>query len=212
MWAQGEAVLIFHGGGWTLRDAHDGLLLTGAFALSGTALAFHSDPACPGEGSYRWTVTKDQLMLDLNADGCSSRTQLLVGLPWLLVPTAADATKGNVFVLGDGMSDALYWSSLDATSKTSIHIVASSGKGLTFFFSPTVVTGSPGQVIHVIVSNDDPKKPEHNFTLESQGISIDLAFGESHATTVTLPASGDAIFYCRFHVHTPTQSGEFAVS
>lgn len=212
MWAQGEGVLIFHEGVWTLRDAHDGLLLSGAFALSGDKLAFHSDPACRGEGSYRWSRSKDQLMLDLNSDGCSSRTQLLVGLPWLLVPTVAEATKGNIFALGDGVSDALYWSSLDATSKRSINIVASSGRGLTFFFSPTVISGSPGQVIHVRVRNDDPMKVEHNFTLESQGISFDLAFGESHAVNITLPTSGIAIFSCSFHVHSPTQSGEFTVS
>ena len=34
MWVQGEAVLIFREGVWTLRDAHDGLSLTGAFAGS----------------------------------------------------------------------------------------------------------------------------------------------------------------------------------
>jgi plastocyanin len=212
MWVQGEAVLIFRDGVWTLRDVHDGLLLTGAFALGAAKLAFHSDPACQGEGSYRWSRSQDQLMLDLNSDDCSPRTQLLVGLPWSLVPKVADATKGSIFVLGDGMSDALYWSSLDATSKKSINIVASSARGLTFFFSPTVISGSPGETIHVRVSNDDPKKWEHNFTLESQGISFDLAFGESHAASITLPTSGDAIFYCSFHVHTPTQSGEFTVS
>lgn len=67
------------------------------------------------------------------------------------------------------------------------------------YFSPTVLTGTPGQEIKLTVENHS-KTVEHNFTLEDQGLNVDLEPGANETVTITFPESGVLEFHCEYHV------------
>jgi plastocyanin len=66
-----------------------------------------------------------------------------------------------------------------------------------FYFSPTVLTGKPGQKITLELENEG--KVEHNLTIDSQHINRDVEAGESAMVDVTIPKSGTVAFYCKYH-------------
>jgi plastocyanin len=71
--------------------------------------------------------------------------------------------------------------------------------GPKFYFDPTVLKGTPGQKVTIIVKNVGNTK--HNFTIESEKINEDVNTpGTSSAPiTVTWPQSGIIEFHCEYH-------------
>jgi plastocyanin len=65
-----------------------------------------------------------------------------------------------------------------------------------FFFSPTVIAGQPGQVVSIELANkgDVP----HTFTITGD-VDEEIQPGGDAAIDVSIPASGSAVFFCRFH-------------
>lgn len=66
-----------------------------------------------------------------------------------------------------------------------------------YYFEPTVLRGKPGSQVTLELKNEG--KVEHNFTIDSQGISKNIQPGTSIKVSVTIPKSGAVAFYCRFH-------------
>lgn len=66
-----------------------------------------------------------------------------------------------------------------------------------FYFSPTVLTGSPGQQLTLHLSNEG--KAPHTFTLAGQHLDTVLQPGKDATVTVTFPTAGTTVFVCRFH-------------
>ncbi len=66
-----------------------------------------------------------------------------------------------------------------------------------FYFSPTVVTGTPGQSLKLELKNEGTAL--HNFTLADQSIDEDVTAGEDVNVTVTIPQSGFVEFFCKYH-------------
>jgi len=65
------------------------------------------------------------------------------------------------------------------------------------FFSPTVLTGTPGQMVELTLENEGATP--HNFTLEDQGIDQDVDAGQEGSVTLTFPESSFLEFHCKFH-------------
>jgi plastocyanin len=65
------------------------------------------------------------------------------------------------------------------------------------FFSPTVLTGTPGQKVKLTLVNNGATP--HNFTLVDQGIDQDVDVGGEGSVVVTFPQSGFLEFHCKFH-------------
>jgi plastocyanin len=66
-----------------------------------------------------------------------------------------------------------------------------------YFFDPTVFAGSGGQTITLSIHNTTDTT--HNFSLPQQQIDQDVPPGQTVQVSVTLPASGELVFFCRFH-------------
>jgi plastocyanin len=66
-----------------------------------------------------------------------------------------------------------------------------------FYFEPTVLKGTPGQTLKLDLENSG--NLQHNFSIEAQTISQDVAPQEKQEVTVTFPQSGIVEFFCRFH-------------
>jgi plastocyanin len=78
------------------------------------------------------------------------------------------------------------------------------------YFEPTVLTGSPGLRVTLMVRNEGTQL--HNFTLTSQEIAQDVPPGSIVAIPVELPSSGEAVFFCRFHRDTAGMLGALVAS
>lgn len=66
-----------------------------------------------------------------------------------------------------------------------------------FYFEPTVITGAPGQTLILHLVNEG--SAAHTFTLEAEGLDVELGPGERAQAEVSFPSSGLALFFCRFH-------------
>lgn len=66
-----------------------------------------------------------------------------------------------------------------------------------YYFEPTVLKGKPGAKVTLELENEG--SVEHTFSLPSQGIDKSLAPGAKAKVAVTIPKSGAASFYCKFH-------------
>lgn len=76
-----------------------------------------------------------------------------------------------------------------------------------FYFDPTYIEADPGATIEVTLTNEGTAS--HTFTIDSQGIDVELDSGQSKTVQVTIPDSGSLRFYCRFHVGQGMQGAFF---
>lgn len=65
------------------------------------------------------------------------------------------------------------------------------------YFSPTYIKASPGKQFAVELHNEGTAR--HTFTSPGLGIDLELEAGGRRTVTIKAPASGHAVFYCRFH-------------
>ncbi|MDQ3874594.1 MAG: cupredoxin domain-containing protein [Actinomycetota bacterium] len=65
------------------------------------------------------------------------------------------------------------------------------------YFEPTVLKGSPGERLTITLANEG--EAEHNFTIETEKVDIDVEPGEEKTVSVTFPKSGTIAFYCEYH-------------
>jgi plastocyanin len=66
-----------------------------------------------------------------------------------------------------------------------------------FYFDPTVLTGAAGDSVTLKITNDSATL--HNFSLTDQNIDTDIPADGNASVTVTFPASGTAVFFCKYH-------------
>jgi plastocyanin len=67
----------------------------------------------------------------------------------------------------------------------------------TYYFSPSVLKGKPGEKLTLNITNDG--STEHNFTIDDQNINKDIHGNGSATVSVTFPDSGVLSFYCEYH-------------
>ena len=65
------------------------------------------------------------------------------------------------------------------------------------YFEPTVLQGGAGAKVTLELKNEGGQ--EHNFTVDAQQIDQDVEAGEDAKVSVTLPQSGQLVFYCKYH-------------
>jgi len=148
---------------------------------------------------------------------CTSSTSTSAALiTTSAAPTAASTSASpsfkwqNLATLAPG--DLIYFPSGDAgnfttyedarkESKLAISIVAFHGRPA---FRPSALLVSPGQVLHITVTQADDASAnfQHNFSIDELGIDKDIPEGAGHniTLTVTLPDSGAFAFYCKYHI------------
>jgi plastocyanin len=102
----------------------------------------------------------------------------------------AETEEGGTITVG-GM-EANDHGSADVAGDSQVELEADD-----FYFEPTVLSGEAGQTLTVEVMNEGDAT--HTFTLEEQGVDLQLAPGESGEAEVTFPDSGALVFICRFH-------------
>jgi len=66
-----------------------------------------------------------------------------------------------------------------------------------YYFAPTIIKATAGQKLTLKLSNHGTVK--HNFTIASQGISLDVPPRKTASVQVTLPSSGLIAFSCKYH-------------
>lgn len=66
-----------------------------------------------------------------------------------------------------------------------------------FYFNPTLFTAKAGDKLTLTLSNES--QTAHTFTVTEQNIDKDIPVGGKITVSVTFPASGTVVFFCRFH-------------
>jgi plastocyanin len=142
---------------------------------------------------HRWlTMLVLVSAIALVAAGCSKKT--------------SNGTSSGGALTIDGIQASDHGSK-DVTGSSSVQVDLSNS-GSDYYFSPTVLTGSAGEKITVDLKNTG--NTAHTFTIDSAGIDQELQPGATGQVTVTLPASGTLVFYCKFH-KTLGMEGQFSV-
>jgi plastocyanin len=111
--------------------------------------------------------------------------------------------------------DGTFTTKKDARNLTDLQINITAFNGGPSF-TPAIITGSPGQVIHVTVHQADDLSShfQHNFSIKELHINKDIPEGAGHSisVTVTLPNSGSLAFFCKYHVMAENHGGEFLIA
>lgn len=67
-----------------------------------------------------------------------------------------------------------------------------------FYFSPSILIGSPGQRLTVHLHNIG--QASHTFTISSEHVNVVLSAGQRANVTVTFPQHGSLPFICQYHI------------
>lgn len=85
----------------------------------------------------------------------------------------------------------------NVSGSSTAEIEAGTDNGINYF-SPTVLTGTPGQTVKIELKNESDSVP-HNFSIEDQNVNVDLDPGSTQTVSVTFPESGAVTFFCEYH-------------
>jgi len=200
----GSSVIRLDAGAWTYVSGAD-IRWTGIAEVSDGQLVLSGEQSCPDRATYTWVAGGGTLTLAAVDDPCPGR-QVLLGKTWEAIPVLTEDTpKASIVTLPD-LRFAAYWGTLDVSGLTSAEIEVFIREGYDtggWAFSSTILEGTPGQQLDLTVRNPTGKdiyELQHNYTLEEQGISVDIEPGEDATVTVTFPESGSLTFFCRRHV------------
>lgn len=155
----------------------------------------------------RWVILVGAAVLVLAA--CSKSTPAATGTAsppaTTESPTPPASAGGGTIPIGNDVAND--HGTKDVTGLTTVTVEQHNDS--TYYFDPTVLSGSTGQAITVHVENKG--SVPHTFTIDAQEISVQLQPGDEKDVQVTLPASGTVEFYCSFH-HGQGMAGELAVA
>jgi len=107
--------------------------------------------------------------------------------------SSASSSGGGTITIGSDQAND--HGTEDVTGMTSFELEADNDDG--FYFKPTVITGSANQSLKLEIKNEGTA--EHNFTIESLGVNVNIQPGQSQEVTVKFPGSGTVEFFCSFH-------------
>ncbi len=202
----GTSVLRLEEGTWTFVSGRD-IRWVGVASVSDGELVISGEESCPETGRYAWTLDGETLALESIQEACPGRSVLL-SKEWRAIPSlesiGQDVPRGTIATLPD-LRFVGYWGTVDVAGLPAAEIEVFIREGYDeggWAFSPTVLVGEPGQSLELTVRSPVGARiyeAPHNFTLEEQGISVDLAPGEATTVTVSFPDSGSLTFLCRRH-------------
>ena len=118
----------------------------------------------------------------------------------VLAACGSDSDGGNSGDSGDGkdgkapvtLAGAVNdHGSKDATGKSGLEVEADD-----FYFGPSFIKAAAGQSLKLELHNEGTTP--HTFTVEG-GVDEELAPDATKTVTVTAPASGVLVYFCRFH-------------
>ena len=106
--------------------------------------------------------------------------------------SASSSGSGTITIGSDQANDH---GTEDVSGMSSFELGANNDDG--FYFDPTVLTGSANQSLKLEIKNEGTA--EHNFTIESLGVNVNIQPGQSQEVTVKFPGSGSVEYFCSFH-------------
>jgi plastocyanin len=146
--------------------------------------------------SVRATVCSCVLLLAAAACSKSAAPSAVGSSP---SPAESSTASSSPSTLTIGGQAANFKGSKDLAGKSTFELELDNDNGL-YYFEPTVLVGTPGEKITLILKNVGATK--HNFTLESEHINQDVNTpGTSARVTITFPQSGTLQFHCEYHAN-----------
>jgi len=112
-------------------------------------------------------------------------------------PSPSPSESSTPKTIKIGGETANFKGSEDLAGKKTFTLELDNDEGV-FYFDPTILKGTPGERITLILKNVGSTK--HNFTVDGLKINQDLDQpGESARVTIVFPQSGSLQFHCEYH-------------
>ncbi|MDQ3877085.1 MAG: cupredoxin domain-containing protein [Actinomycetota bacterium] len=111
--------------------------------------------------------------------------------------SSGDKEGGTITIQGQSANDH---GTMDAAGASSVEVEIDD-----YYFEPTVITGTAGEKVTLELKNEG--SATHTFTLPSEKIDEQLSPGDSKSVQVTIPKSGTALFFCKFHASMGMRGG-----
>jgi plastocyanin len=142
--------------------------------------------------------------------------KLVILMAVLTLALAGCGDDSNDTEASSGGTDTTVGSPVSLPAGTQFHGTADAKDGLEvelddFYFGPTVIKATPGQVFKVEVFNEGAAP--HTFTIDSLNVDQQVAPDERKEISITAPAAaGEVAFYCRFHRSSGNMQGVLLVA
>jgi uncharacterized cupredoxin-like copper-binding protein len=107
--------------------------------------------------------------------------------------SSASSSGGGTITIGSDQAND--HGTEDVSGMSSFELEADNDDG--FYFKPTVLTGSANHSLKLEIKNEGTA--EHNFTIGSLGVNVNIQPGQSQEVTVKFAGSGTVEFFCSFH-------------
>ena len=124
-----------------------------------------------------------------SSNAASGNTGTTNGATETASPTGGETGGGKITIDGEQANDH---GSKDVSGQDELEVELDD-----FYFNPTVLQGTPGEQIKLELTNESGTL--HNFSIDDQSINQDVPGGEVQTVTVTIPQSGQVVFYCKYH-------------
>ncbi|MFN2594551.1 MAG: cupredoxin domain-containing protein [Actinomycetota bacterium] len=111
--------------------------------------------------------------------------------------SSSDKGGGTITIQGQSANDH---GTKDAAGASSVEVEMDD-----YYFSPTVITGTAGEKVTIELKNEG--STTHNFSVPSEHISKDVSPDSSASVQVTIPDSGETLFFCKFHASMGMRGG-----
>lgn len=140
-----------------------------------------------------WGLFGVLLSLSLLAAACSSSSSNEGGGGTMTIGSDQANNKGSATVSGKSSFD-----------------IEADNDGNTFYFKPTVLSGTAGQTLNLTVKNKGTTLHNFSLTTDTNG-GTDIQQDGEQVVSVTFPQSGLLEFFCKYH-RSRGMAGELSVS
>jgi plastocyanin len=129
-------------------------------------------------------------VVTLAVTGCTHQSPQSAATPTTAQRTATSPPVGTAITVGGQAATYHGTADVTGTGKTTIQMGDS-------YFEPTVIRGKPGQEVAITLRN--LSQSDHTFITADGKADIVVRPASIAEGKITLPASGNLAFFCRFH-------------
>lgn len=149
-----------------------------------------SSSPSPRRPAPAWSIAAAVAAVALVVGGCGSSSKSTKTAPTTATTAASAPTAANPEAVTLDNRQVIVRGRQALTDTAAIEVHDN-------FFMPNLLTATPGST--VTFNLQSKAAGLHNLTVPGQSVDVDIAAGATATAKVTVPASGQLLFYCKYH-------------